>query len=1011
MNSPGIFRLIVMGLALALSACGGGGDDQNDAAGTQPPPSGIGAAGGTVTGPNGSKVEIPSGALAVVTQIAVDQTSAGAPPLPAGLTPIGQMFAFTPHGTTFAVPVTITMPFDPGAVPAGATPALFKTNAQNQWVQVANAAFGASSVTGQVSSFSFGQVVIDGFAQTEVNRTFIFSEVRTASENIHARLDIAEVERGTDFDGDMVKVRDFGPAKFDETFELLDGRTVARNDIATGVAESAADGQFFRVTAEAPLANFNVEGQAIGSQSELFQDQTFIKREADATLTFMMPLARIDLHDENAIIGRTCTGPICDFLKGYVSYHIDAVSAGPEPQTFYSVGGSAFLLGFAENWQPRPSTAIDSREPFWQDFELSIQDLNGASDSRALLTLKTPKSFPVDLSSIPVNGVFTIKVRATASAWNKIAGPPSERATSAGAYLNFDAPPGGAGSMFVSNGLEQVETPANGERPDPPPIALPPPCVPGPGPAGTLQFTQSSYVSPESEAPPTITVTRTGGTSGVVTALFATSDGTAADGTDYKGVTATVFFSDGDDEPRVVEIPITEDSREEGDETVQLSLSQPGGCGALGSQDNATLTIVDDDLAAAPSGLDSTFGGGGTATTKGFGGDRSGMVVQPDGKVIMVGGTFTDFIMARFKADGSLDDSFGDSGKVTIPIVGADSNAQQEATAVALQRDGKIVVAGSAVVSGPGGRQAIALVRFDSNGRLDSSFNGSGFAFGPTFVFGRAFAVAIDSQDRIVVAGDTPRDADPDFGDFVVARFKPDGTLDPTFASGGFTVTDVGGVTNEAHGLKVLAGDALLVSGFAPLIVQNVNGVPTQSAPVGAVVRYRENGTPDPAFGAGGRVALPGDNVGRGLAVQDDDRIVLAGSIDVEQFPLSQNRFALMRLLADGRIDDSFGDGGRVQTAFTDRGDRALGVALQADGKIVAAGASNTEINANFAVARYDRNGDLDTTFSQDGKLTIEFFGSTDIAENIAIQSNGKIVLGGIARDSVDGYGMARVLP
>jgi uncharacterized delta-60 repeat protein len=118
-----------------------------------------------------------------------------------------------------------------------------------------------------------------------------------------------------------------------------------------------------------------------------------------------------------------------------------------------------------------------------------------------------------------------------------------------------------------------------------------------------------------------------------------------------------------------------------------------------------------------------------------------------------------------------------------------------------------------------------------------------------------------------------------------------------------------------------------------------------------------------------------------------------------------------MRLLADGRIDGSFGDGGRVQTVFTDRGDKALGVALQADGKIVAAGGSNTELNANFAVARYDRNGGLDTTFSQDGKLTIEFFGSTDIAENVAIQSNGKIVLGGIARDTVDGYGVARVLP
>src|SRR5688572_24908225 len=167
MNGPGIIVrcCIVIGFALGIAACGGGGGDggQSGAAGSQPAPvpSGIGAAGGTALGPDGSKVEVPRGALAVVTQIAVDQTSLNAPPLPAGLTPIGQMFAFTPHGTTFATPATITMPFDPASVPAGATPALFKTNSQNQWEKVANATFGASSVTAQVSSFSFGQVVTE----------------------------------------------------------------------------------------------------------------------------------------------------------------------------------------------------------------------------------------------------------------------------------------------------------------------------------------------------------------------------------------------------------------------------------------------------------------------------------------------------------------------------------------------------------------------------------------------------------------------------------------------------------------------------------------------------------------------------------------------------------------------------------------------------------------------------------------------------------------------------------
>ena len=185
----------------------------------------------------------------------------------------------------------------------------------------------------------------------------------------------------------------------------------------------------------------------------------------------------------------------------------------------------------------------------------------------------------------------------------------------------------------------------------------------------------------------------------------------------------------------------------------------------------------------------------------------------------------------------------------------------------------------------------------------------------------------------------------------------------------------------------------------------------TMTEPLGAVVRYLENGFPDPAFAPNGRVALPGDNVGRGLAVQSDGKILLAGSVNVGTPLVPLNRFAVMRLLANGTIDDSFGTRGRVQTQFTDRGDDAFGVGVQADDKIVAAGRSSSQLNSNFAIARYESNGAIDTSFDQDGKLTIDFLGSTDIAENVAIQSNGKIVLGGIARDSVDGYGVARVLP
>ena len=148
MNATSFFRAASYVLVLALTACGGGGDDAA-------PPAVIGAAGGTVTGPNGAQVVVPAGALSANTAIAVAQSSAGSPALPAGMYAFGSMFAFTPHGSSFAVPVTITVPFTAASVPAGATPMLYKTNAAGAWEQVAGAAVNAATMTAQVTSFSF----------------------------------------------------------------------------------------------------------------------------------------------------------------------------------------------------------------------------------------------------------------------------------------------------------------------------------------------------------------------------------------------------------------------------------------------------------------------------------------------------------------------------------------------------------------------------------------------------------------------------------------------------------------------------------------------------------------------------------------------------------------------------------------------------------------------------------------------------------------------------------------
>jgi len=143
--------------------------------------------------------------------------------------------------------------------------------------------------------------------------------------------------------------------------------------------------------------------------------------------------------------------------------------------------------------------------------------------------------------------------------------------------------------------------------------------------------------------------------------------------------------------------------------------------------------------------------------------------------------------------------------------------------------------------------------------------------------------------------------------------------------------------------------------------------------------------------------------------VQSDGRIVLVGEAGTATLGVSQ--FSTMRLNTNGTPDSSFGTDGRVNTAITAQSDTAKAVALQADGKIVVAGSSANQLNRNFAAVRYNTNGTLDASFATASMLTVDFFGSTDVAENVAIAPDGKIVLGGLARDDVDGYGLARVNP
>jgi uncharacterized delta-60 repeat protein len=1017
-----VVRYVVIGCALLLSACGGGGGGDDSGSGTAntpappPPASGIGPAGGTVDGPNGTKVVIPPGALAFNTPIAITQITASATPLPSGLTPLGATFAFTPHGTTFAVPVTVTLPFDPASVPAGTAAQFIKTNAQNQWQEIPNAVFGATSVSGQVTSFSDLMTALLPFAP--VRDWAFFHHPGTGG----AAVQLAPPDQGGNQPADVPHGRSvshivkFGPAMFDEPVTDL-AESLPPDQIAHGHAFGSADGITYFVLAEAPNAKLGGE-DPIGSETILIQRQAFTVTGANPSLRVKLTKVRILLTDFTGPPGPT--GGIAP-IKGEVVFNLSAARAGAEP--FLRVAGRAHVFGADNNFFPRAVNIAPSNRGLWNEESFNrrvgnvgfsivngqptLDPLGTVADGSCpgtfgLMELKATIPLDIPISGFNVGDTFTLRSEVTADVYNRRGGgsPLDCDGSSASAFIRDPLELGGVEWEFT--GLQPIATSAEDDF-DESSRLDPAVCEAGPSPdpeAGTLQFETSTFTVDEFDgAVPTVTVTRTGGSTGAISATFTTSDGSATAGSDYQALNTTVFFADGQQGAQIVPIPITPDLFAELDETVNMTLSEVGGCGALGARTSAVLTILDNRVVTPnqPSGLDPTFDTDGKVTTN-FGGNDTGMAIQPDGKVVMVGGSTSDFVLARYNTNGSLDTSFGTNGLVTHSMLGGTS--EEIARAVGIQSDGKIVVAGHTGQFGRPGRPAgnrfdHAIVRYNANGSVDTTFGNGGVA---SALIGRIFAMAFQPDGGIIVVGDAPLPED-----VMVARYNPNGNLDLTFGEGGFRLFDFGLTAELAENVAVQSNGAIVLSGPHTKVGETVREQHT------AVIRLDSGGDPDATFGTAGVVILDNSRVSDGVAVQNDGRIVLVG--DADSAAPNAPRFATMRLNTNGTPDVSFGTDGTVVTEITPRGDTARAVALQADGKIVVAGSSNNQTNPNFAAVRYNANGTLDASFATASMLTVDFFGFTDVAENVAIQGDGKIVLGGLARNNVDGYGLARVNP
>jgi uncharacterized delta-60 repeat protein len=393
---------------------------------------------------------------------------------------------------------------------------------------------------------------------------------------------------------------------------------------------------------------------------------------------------------------------------------------------------------------------------------------------------------------------------------------------------------------------------------------------------------------------------------------------------------------------------------------------------------------------AAPGDLDPTFGHDGRVLT-GFESASaqdlaSDVAVQSDGKIMAVGGTFLGgFALARYEADGSLDPAFGGDGRVRTSWPGL---GQGFAAAVALQPDGKIVAAGS-TFDDSYTSERFAVARYMADGGLDGSFGGDG-RVSTAFALPRSSAssVAIQADGSIVVAGST-NTREFTKRRFALARYDADGRLDPTFGDRGRVMTAFGAPSSAASGVAIQSDGRLVAAGT----VTNRAG----SGDRIAVARYVSDGTLDRSFGREGRVktAFPTGSVnGSGLALQGDG-VIVAGTASTDE-PM-RSRFALARYHTRGNLDRTFGGDGRVTTPF--RSASAADVVIESDGRIVVAGTAccKKEFGSRFALARYDRDGGLDLGFDEDGKVRTAFrFGSAG-ASGIAIQADGRIVACGSA--------------
>ena len=321
------------------------------------------------------------------------------------------------------------------------------------------------------------------------------------------------------------------------------------------------------------------------------------------------------------------------------------------------------------------------------------------------------------------------------------------------------------------------------------------------------------------------------------------------------------------------------------------------------------------------------------------------------------------------RSSGILDTSFGETGKLITNLGGDDIGRS-----VAIDSANRIIVAGERVLSGV---SDFALVRYNIDGTLDTAFSAGGIEITDLGANDRGRSVVVDNNGKIVLGGDSIVSD----SDFAIARYNNNGTPDTSFNGNGSVITDFDNNRGEpAMDIAIDLNGKIIAAGFAH------NGVNYDFA----VVRYNTNGSLDFSFNSNGIVTtdLGGDDRISGVAIDSSGKILVVGRTGSS----SDYDIAIVRYNVDGTIDLSFGTNGIVNLSLGGNDDRARELAFDSNGKIVVVGRSNASGNFDFVVMRYNDDGSPDTSFATNGMVITDIGGNNDVGRAVVIDSSNRII-------------------